>query len=83
MAPTHTNTSEDAAEFESCDHRFVHAGGPGWGVAVVDDSTCGHDVTRTVRFSPLHAPRFPTPGPTGACTASGTRCRPARASGTP
>ncbi|MFC5034371.1 alpha-mannosidase [Streptomyces sp. DSM 41987] len=46
---THTNTSWDAAKFEACAHRFVHLEEPGWGVAVVNDSTYGYDVTRTVR----------------------------------
>lgn len=71
--PTHTNTSWEAAKFEACNHRFVHLGEPGWGVAVVNDSTYGHDVTRTVRtdgdrgttttvrVSLLRAPRFPDP----------------------
>ncbi|MFF1448219.1 alpha-mannosidase [Streptomyces sp. NPDC058274] len=70
--PTHTNTSWEAAKFEACNHRFVHMEEPGWGVAVVNDSTYGHDVTRTVRDSDsgttttvrvslLRAPRFPDP----------------------
>ncbi|MGH4030208.1 alpha-mannosidase [Actinomycetota bacterium Odt1-20B] len=69
---THTNTSWEAAKFEACNHRFVHMGEPGWGVALVNDSTYGHDVTRdvrpadggtttTVRASLLRAPRFPDP----------------------
>ncbi|HCA88655.1 MAG TPA: alpha-mannosidase [Streptomyces sp.] len=68
--PTHTNTSWDAAKFEACQHRFVHLEEPGWGVALVNDSTYGYDVTRaaddagtatTVRLSLLRAPRFPDP----------------------
>ncbi|SPE63728.1 Mannosylglycerate hydrolase [Streptomyces netropsis] len=70
--PTHTNTSWDAAKFEACAHRFVHLEEPGWGVAVVNDSTYGYDVTRavreadtgtttTLRLSLLRAPRFPDP----------------------
>jgi alpha-mannosidase len=70
--PTHTNTSWEAAKFEACNHRFVHVGEPDWGVALVNDSTYGHDVTRTVRaddsgttttvrISLLRAPRFPDP----------------------
>ncbi|GHC88833.1 alpha-mannosidase [Streptomyces flavofungini] len=70
--PTHTNTSWEAAKFEACNHRFVHVDEPGWGVALVNDSTYGHDVTRavrdtdagtttTVRVSLLRAPRFPDP----------------------
>ncbi|HEY3087725.1 MAG TPA: glycoside hydrolase family 38 C-terminal domain-containing protein [Jatrophihabitantaceae bacterium] len=69
--PTHANTSWDAAKFETCAHRFVHIGEPGYGVAVVNDSTYGHDVTRrpragggvstVVRLSLLRAPRSPDP----------------------
>lgn len=67
---THTNTSWEAAKFEACNHRFVHVEEPGWGVALVTDSTYGHDVTRdvdehgtttTLRVSLLRAPRFPDP----------------------
>ncbi|MFD9356068.1 alpha-mannosidase [Streptomyces sp. NPDC060031] len=68
---THTNTSWEAAKFEICAHRWIHADEPGWGVAVLNDSTYGHDVTRdvradggqttTVRLSLLRAPRYPDP----------------------
>ncbi|GAA2259303.1 alpha-mannosidase [Streptomyces ruber] len=74
--PTHTNTSWEAARFETCAHRFVHVEEAGWGAAIVNDSTYGQDVTRTVcsggghadrgttttvRVSLLRAPRFPDP----------------------
>jgi alpha-mannosidase len=69
--PTHSNTSWDAAKFEICAHRFVHVAEPGYGVAVVNDSTYGHDVTRrqrigggtstVARLSLLRAPRSPDP----------------------
>jgi alpha-mannosidase len=69
--PTHSNTSWDAAKFEICAHRWVHVCEPGYGVAVVNDSTYGHDVTRrvragggtttVVRLSLLRAPRSPDP----------------------
>jgi alpha-mannosidase len=69
--PTHSNTSWEAAKFEICAHRFLHVEEPGWGAAVVNDSTYGHDVTRavredggtttTVRLSLLRAPRYPDP----------------------
>ena len=69
--PTHTNTSWDAARFETCAHRWVHVGEPGYGVAVANDSTYGHDIGRTarpgggtattVRLSLLRAPLFPDP----------------------
>lgn len=75
LRPTHTNTSWDAARFETCAHRWVHVGEPGYGVAVVNDSTYGHDVgrtsrgdaeatpgtTTTVRLSLLRAPVYPDP----------------------
>jgi alpha-mannosidase len=69
--PTHTNTSWDAARFETVAHRWVHVGEPGYGVAVANDSTYGHDVGRStrpdggtttvVRLSLLRAPLFPDP----------------------
>ncbi|HEY3749650.1 MAG TPA: glycoside hydrolase family 38 C-terminal domain-containing protein [Pseudonocardiaceae bacterium] len=69
--PTHANTSWDAAKFEVCAHRWVRLAEPGYGVALVNDSTYGHDVTRsareggstytTLRASLLRAPRFPDP----------------------
>lgn len=68
---THTNTSWEAAKFEICAHRWIHVGEPGWGAALLNDSTYGHDVTRdvrpdggqttTVRLSLLRAPRYPDP----------------------
>ncbi|HEX4250342.1 MAG TPA: glycoside hydrolase family 38 C-terminal domain-containing protein [Pseudonocardia sp.] len=68
---TDTNTSWEAAKFEICAHRYLHVAEPGYGVAVVNDSTYGHDVTRTVRpdggttttvrLSLLRAPRYPDP----------------------
>jgi alpha-mannosidase len=70
--PTHTNTSWDAAKFEICAHRWIHVGEPGYGVAVSNGSSYGHDVTRavredggtttTVRTSLLRSARFPDPG---------------------
>ncbi|MGZ4650961.1 MAG: alpha-mannosidase [Kineosporiaceae bacterium] len=67
----HTNTSWDAARFEICAHRWLHVGEAGYGVALVNDATYGHDVSRparlgggtttTVRWSLLRAPRFPDP----------------------
>ena len=52
---THANTSWDAARFETVAHRWVHVGEPGFGVAVANDSTYGHAITRTV------FPAGPTP----------------------
>ena len=69
--PVHVNTSWDAARFETCAHRWVHVGEPGYGVAVANDATYGHDIgrgtrpgggtTTTVRLSLLRAPLFPDP----------------------
>jgi alpha-mannosidase len=69
--PTHANTSWDVARFETVAHRWVHVAEPGFGVAVANDSTYGHDVTRStrddggtttlVRQSLLRAPVFPDP----------------------
>jgi alpha-mannosidase len=69
--PTHSNTSWDFAKFEICAHRWVHVGETGYGVAVANDSTYGHDIgrrtrdgggtTTTVRLSLLRAPRYPDP----------------------
>jgi alpha-mannosidase len=71
--PTHVNTSWEAAKFEICAHRWIHVAEPGYGVAVSNSSSYGHDVTRnvrpddggtttTVRLSLLRAPKFPDPG---------------------
>ncbi|MEV8567411.1 glycoside hydrolase family 38 C-terminal domain-containing protein [Streptomyces sp. NPDC051322] len=68
--PTHTNTSWDAARFEICAHRWLRVAEPGYGIAVLNDSTYGHDVTRaehrdglgtTVRLTLLRAPHSPDP----------------------
>lgn len=71
VRPTHTNTSWEYARFEVFCHRWVHVGEPGYGVAVLNDSTYGHDITRdarggggtttTARLSLLRAPRCPDP----------------------
>ncbi|WP_243062528.1 glycoside hydrolase family 38 C-terminal domain-containing protein [Humibacter sp. RRB41] len=68
---TNENTSWDFARFETAAHRWVHVGEPGFGVAVANDSTYGHDVTRQprsgggtttlVRQSLLRAPLYPDP----------------------
>lgn len=69
--PTYVNTSWDYARFETIAHRWVHVGEPGFGAAVANGSTYGHDITRStrddggtttlVRESLLRAPRFPDP----------------------
>ncbi|MFI6425233.1 alpha-mannosidase [Promicromonospora sp. NPDC050880] len=45
---THTNTSWEAAKFETSMHRWVLAQEPGFGVGLVNDSVYGYDVTREV-----------------------------------
>ena len=65
--PTHTNTSWEAARFEVYGHRWVHVGEPGYGVALLNDSTYGHDVTRTTRDGRRHDDHGPAqPGPRAA-----------------
>jgi alpha-mannosidase len=69
--PTHDNTSWDAARFEFVAHRFVHVGEPGYGIAVVNGGTYGHEVgamERTgggratlARLSLIRSPSFPDP----------------------
>ncbi|WGW12660.1 glycoside hydrolase family 38 C-terminal domain-containing protein [Saxibacter everestensis] len=69
--PIHSNTSWDNARFETCAHRWIHVGESGYGVAIANDSTYGHDVSRTtredggttttLRLSLLRAPQFPDP----------------------
>lgn len=69
--PTHSNTSWDAARFETVAHRWVHVGEPGYGVAIANDASYGYDIRRVgedgsatstvVRASLLRAPLFPDP----------------------
>ena len=71
VRPTHVNTGWDAARFEVCAHRWVLVSEPGYGVALANHTSYGHDVTRhprpggatysTVRATLLRAPRFPDP----------------------
>ena len=70
--PTHTNTSWEAARFEFCAHRWLLVDEPGYGVAITNNATYGHEVTRdvrtdggtttTVRLSLLRSPIYPDPG---------------------
>ncbi|GAB3533909.1 glycoside hydrolase family 38 C-terminal domain-containing protein [Arthrobacter tecti] len=69
--PTHSNTSWDAARFETVAHRWVQVAEPGFGVSLANDSTYGYDITRAespagsactlVRASLLRGPLFPDP----------------------
>jgi alpha-mannosidase len=71
VRPTHVNTSWDAARFEVCAHRWALVAEEGYGVALANRTTYGHDVTRhprpgggsysRIRASLLRAPRFPDP----------------------
>ena len=54
VRPTHTNTSWDAARFETSAHRWVHVADAGFGVGVANDSTYGHDITRHERDGRRH-----------------------------
>ncbi|MEV7874384.1 glycoside hydrolase family 38 C-terminal domain-containing protein [Microbacterium sp. NPDC089188] len=72
VRPTHTNTSWDSARFETAAHRWVRVAEPDFGVAVTNDSTYGHDITRherdgggtfsLVRLSIIRSAMFPDPG---------------------
>ena len=69
--PTCTNTTWDVARYETCAHRWVQVAEPGFGFAVANDSTYGHDIRRdnsgdsapgtTVRLSLIRGPMFPDP----------------------
>jgi alpha-mannosidase len=69
--PIHTNTTWDAARFETCAHRWLRVAESTFGVTVANDSTYGHDVTRKqiesgksfvqVRESILRSPVYPDP----------------------
>ncbi|WP_084074251.1 glycoside hydrolase family 38 C-terminal domain-containing protein [Demequina sp. NBRC 110052] len=68
--PTHGNTSWDDAKFEICAHRWVHVGDAGFGVAIANDATYGHDIVNAgdddqphtlVRLSLLRSAVFPDP----------------------
>lgn len=68
---THENTSWEAARHEMVAHRWLHVGEEGWGVALVNESTYGHAVRRsvtesgepvtTMRLTLLRSPSFPDP----------------------
>ncbi|MFT4306092.1 MAG: glycoside hydrolase family 38 C-terminal domain-containing protein [Microbacterium sp.] len=69
--PTHTNTSWEQARYEIAAHRWIAVKEPGFGVALANESTYGHDVSRlaiddivrgcVIRASLLRAPGFPDP----------------------
>jgi alpha-mannosidase len=68
--PIHSNTSWDAARFETVAHRWVYIGEPDYGIALANSSSYGYDITRgrregknytNLRVSILRAPKFPDP----------------------
>ena len=60
--PTHANTSWDEARFETCAHTWVDLSDGEFGVALLNDSKYGHDVSGNVlRLSLLRAPTWPDP----------------------
>jgi len=60
--PTVANTSWDQARFEVCGHRWADLSEPGYGVALLNDSKYGYDVSGDViRLSLLRGPGFPDP----------------------
>lgn len=69
--PTHTNTSWEAAKFETSTQRWVLVGDRDGAAALANESSYGFDVTRdvepergvltTLRLSLLRAPRYPDP----------------------
>ncbi len=69
--PIAVNTSWDAARFETAAHRWVRVAETGYGVALTNDSTYGHDITRhtrddggtttVVRATVLRSPVYPDP----------------------
>ena len=71
VRPTHVNTTWDAARFEVCAHRWVLVAEPGYGVALANHTSYGHDVTRHPRaggatYSTIRrhaAPRSAVPRP--------------------
>lgn len=60
--PRHANTSWDDAKFEVCAHRYVHAGEPGFGVAMLVAGPHGFDVRGdALRMTLLKSARYPDP----------------------
>ena len=58
--PTHTNTSDDAAQFEVPGHRWADLSEPGRGLALLTDCKYGFSVHRGIlNLSLLRAPTYP------------------------
>ena len=59
---THANTSWDVARFEVCAHKWADLSESGYGVALLNDSKYGYDVSgNVIRLSLLRAPTWPDP----------------------
>jgi alpha-mannosidase len=60
--PIHANTSWEAARFEVCAHKWADWSEAGYGVALLNDSKYGYDVTEAgIRLSLLRSPTWPDP----------------------
>ena len=60
--PTHSNTSWDAAKFEVCGHRWADLSEPSFGVALLNDSKYGYDISGSeMRLTLLRSARYPDP----------------------
>ncbi|WP_313544970.1 alpha-mannosidase [Leifsonia aquatica] len=67
--PINTNTSWDAARYETVAHRWVHVGEPDYGVALANDTTYGHSISQTdddgeitlIEQTLLRSPMMPDP----------------------
>ncbi len=60
--PTHANTSWDVARFEVCAHKWADLSEPGYGVALLNDSKYGYDISgNVIRLSLLRATTWPDP----------------------
>ncbi|SDS01854.1 alpha-mannosidase [Paenibacillaceae bacterium GAS479] len=60
--PTHRNTLEDWARFESCAQKWVDLSEGDYGVSLLNDCKYGYDVSgSTIRMTALRSPIFPDP----------------------
>ncbi|MYD09867.1 MAG: alpha-mannosidase [Chloroflexi bacterium] len=60
--PTHSNTSWDWAQFESCAQKWVDLSEGDYGVSLLNDCKYGHDITgNVIRLTALKGAMFPDP----------------------
>ena len=60
--PTHNNTSWDMAKFELCGHKWAGLAEGGFGLALMNDSKYGYDISRDrLRLSLLRGTNSPAP----------------------